>query len=55
MLTKTLQGEYNEIQTMKIAGKIAEAKTLQDKMKFADSLAQDNVTNHELLLTRHIH
>ena len=26
VLPKTLQGEYNEIQTMKIAGKIAEAK-----------------------------
>ena len=56
VLPKTLQGEYNEIQTMKIAGKIAEAKiSFQDKMKFADSLAQDNVINHELLLTPGIH
>jgi|TARA_B100000131_G_scaffold267195_1_gene265399 hypothetical protein len=56
VLPKTLQGEYNEIQTMKIAGKIAEAQiSFQDKMKFADSLAQDNVINHKLLLTPGIH
>ncbi len=56
VLPKTLQGEYNEIQTMKIAGKIAEAKiSFQDKMKFADNLSQDNVINSKLLVTPGVH